>query len=1121
MTIASGSESQVNSTTTGNQTAPTVIALADGGYVVVWDTPAGWSLQAFDGDGATSGSEVMYTSPMPAVWAAMPDGRFAYAYHTSSPSTAYFGILNGDGSQSVATTNFFTSLYSGVPVTLALAVNPAGDILLAASSDMAVMGFRIATDGQRIGGNITIASADSAHQHQGATNVRLAIAPDGDFLAVYDRVGAGTQARYLNSDGTFGPEFDLPVPDDARVIHGDGKVYFAWIEEDQNGNPNVAVGTTDGSSFDAEWLDGVGTNPSDVKLWQLGDGRLLVTWTATSAGDGDGKSVMGQLVSLGLPIGEAFVINSSVTGDQTSVSVATMADGRFVATWQTPAIDGDGMGIAARTFDPRAYTSTDGDDLWIGGSFSETISGGEGNDTLGGEGGDDYITGDGGNDLLVDNDGRDTLEGGTGDDRFTVNLSGIVPGQNDIYDGGADIDTLRVLPEAGGGYVADLRAASILNFERLVFADPGEAGTGRIQLSASQIGAGLLSGNATIDAAGAEFFDTTEILEITLGVSTQVDLSGLSFVGWGGVNDHVEIVGDSDAETITGSTVSDWIVDGGGEDTVDSGAGDDTVFVWVADIVPGQNDIYDGGADTDTLRVLPEGPGYVADLRAVSILSFERLVFADPGEAGTGRIQLSAGQVGVGLLSGLATIDATGAGLSDTTEILEVTLGLSTGVDLSGLSFVGWGAVNDRVEIVGDGDGETITGSAVSDWIVGGDGNDTVAGMGGNDTIAGSGGNDKLNGGAGTDTADYSDKTKRVEVVLTAALASVVKVNGVAEDQISNIERVVGGGSHDSFIGDSLSNALVGNAGNDTFKGGAGKDTVDGGAGTDIADFSDKTTKVEVVLRGSTPVSVKVNNVVEDSLKNVENVAGGSAGDKLVGDDLGNLLIGNGGVDSLSGGVGNDVLKGGTGKDVLDGASGSGDRADYTDKTVAVVVTLKTSTTVTATVGGAAEDTIKNIEQVFGGSGADKLTGDSLANYFAGNSGNDSLVGNSGNDTLNGGHGSDTLDGGSGADRFIFNSALVSGGGDTIKVFERNVDKLHLDNAVFVALTGSTLASAAFYAASGAVKAHDSTDRIVYNKTNGRLYYDADGNKSGGVAALHFATLSNKPTLDHGDFLIV
>ena len=62
------------------------------------------------------------------------------------------------------------------------------------------------------------------------------------------------------------------------------------------------------------------------------------------------------------------------------------------------------------------------------------------------------------------------------------------------------------------------------------------------------------------------------------------------------------------------------------------------------------------------------------------------------------------------------------------------------------------------------------------------------------------------------------------------------------------------------------------------------------------------------------------------------------------------------------------------------------------------------------TVGGVAEDTIKNIENVYGGSGADTLTGDGLANVLYGGSGNDLLKGGAGADTLNGGGDIDTAD---------------------------------------------------------------------------------------------------------------
>jgi Ca2+-binding RTX toxin-like protein len=88
---------------------------------------------------------------------------------------------------------------------------------------------------------------------------------------------------------------------------------------------------------------------------------------------------------------------------------------------------------------------------------------------------------------------------------------------------------------------------------------------------------------------------------------------------------------------------------------------------------------------------------------------------------------------------------------------------------------------------------------------------------------------------------------------------------------------------------------------------------------------------------------------------------------------------------------------------------------------------------------------------------------------------------------------------------------------DKIADFKHNTDKIALEDWVFWSI-GPKLEKAQFYAKAGATKAHDADDRIVYNKTNGNLYYDADG--KGGVAPVLFATLSSKPTLDHGDFII-
>ena len=49
--------------------------------------------------------------------------------------------------------------------------------------------------------------------------------------------------------------------------------------------------------------------------------------------------------------------------------------------------------------------------------------------------------------------------------------------------------------------------------------------------------------------------------------------------------------------------------------------------------------------------------------------------------------------------------------------------------------------------------------------------------------------------------------------------------------------------------------------------------------------------------------------------------------------------------------------------------------------------------------------------------------------------------------------------------------------------------------------------------------AHDSSDRILYDKASGGLFYDSDG--SGSHAAVKIATLTNKPALSLSDFYVI
>jgi hypothetical protein len=59
----------------------------------------------------------------------------------------------------------------------------------------------------------------------------------------------------------------------------------------------------------------------------------------------------------------------------------------------------------------------------------------------------------------------------------------------------------------------------------------------------------------------------------------------------------------------------------------------------------------------------------------------------------------------------------------------------------------------------------------------------------------------------------------------------------------------------------------------------------------------------------------------------------------------------------------------------------------------------------------------------------------------------------------------------------------------------------------------------ALYSGAGASTAHLPADRIIYNTTNGDLFYDPDG--SGSIAATEFGVLDTHPTISYTNFFVV
>jgi predicted extracellular nuclease/Ca2+-binding RTX toxin-like protein len=317
---------------------------------------------------------------------------------------------------------------------------------------------------------------------------------------------------------------------------------------------------------------------------------------------------------------------------------------------------------------------------------------------------------------------------------------------------------------------------------------------------------------------------------------------------------------------------------------------------------------------------------------------------------------------------------------------------------------------NEAINLVGDYDDEILNQS--TGRIVGG-----VSMGGGNDRMNNSGsivatGGSAIDMGAGDDWLWlYAGPNSEVEgtillgsgndLVFSTADSDFVIDGGDGNDEMyisgytGGDDTLSGGGGDDRIYAGLGEDRIDGGADNDSLYGEAGDDLIEGGAGDDIVD-------------------------------------GGADDDVIFGGEGTDILIGGLGNDTAKGGADSDtfvIQTTGDGRDSYDGGDGI-DTLDYSALSSAVNLTLKDGVATYQT------DTIENIENVIGGSAADKLTGNALDNVLTGNAGDDTLKGMDGNDTLDGGEGIDTLDGGAGNDQLFggANDDVLKGaaGSDTL-----------------------------------------------------------------------------------------
>jgi Ca2+-binding RTX toxin-like protein len=151
-----------------------------------------------------------------------------------------------------------------------------------------------------------------------------------------------------------------------------------------------------------------------------------------------------------------------------------------------------------------------------------------------------------------------------------------------------------------------------------------------------------------------------------------------------------------------------------------------------------------------------------------------------------------------------------------------------------------------------------------------------------------------------------------------------------------------------------------------------------------------------------------------------------SGNDTIDGSTQADFLIGFAGDDTINGGDGNDTLRGGAGADALNGGNGL-DFANYQGSSAEVFVDIQSNLVFS---GDATGDTLNSIENLYGSSFSDTLSGNADRNIIGGEGGADLIDGRGGDDALAGETGDDILNGRDGADRLVGGAGIDTMSGE-------------------------------------------------------------------------------------------
>jgi Ca2+-binding RTX toxin-like protein len=757
------------------------------------------------------------------------------------------------------------------------------------------------------------------------------------------------------------------------------------------------------------------------------------------------------------------------------------------------------------------FTGTNADELITPTSVSPSVTADgaamptSGIDTIFGRGGDDIVDGGGGNDVAFlgsGNDrflwspggGSDTIEGQTGADLLDFSASAA----NEIVQVSANGTRTRLTRDIASvtldfNGIENILIHAFGGLDNLTIGDLSGTAVERVTINLEGT-LGSAAGDGQADVATVHGRGTADTLSVTSAANI-VTVSGLPWlvkvhnaeaadrlqIFSGGGKDVINAaglassaigltvdLGDGD-DSVLGSVNADVILGGNGRDSIDGDQGNDTAFLGVAsDIffwhVGDGNDVVEGQSGNDKIDFTGSAASENIDIAAnggrVRIFRDVSAVTLDIDDVERlfFRALNGADNFVVGDLSG--------------TDVRRVDIDLASGI-----------AEQDSVTVQGTNGDDTVILESTNGMIA-------ITGLTADTFIRNFGAQDRLviNGSGGADVINAS--------ALPAGPGERIFNGGLGNDIF------FGSAGNDTVTGsDGNDTAFLGN-GNDRFTWAPGDDNdmIEGQDGSDLLDFAGANIAENITISANGGRALffrDIANVTMD-LDDVERIlyhAFGGA-DRITVNDLSNTDVTQVTV-NLEG-----LLGSGTG-------DGQVDLITVQGRTVAdniAISALGNGITMTGMPWKVTVLTPEASDQIrlSTGAGNDTIT-------LAGLSSAPDL-------RIDSGTGNDTLTGGAADDVFVFSTALNSSTNvDTMKSFAVASDLMQLDDAVFAGIGApGALSGTAFHIGSAAT---DTTQRIIYDDSDGKLYFDADG--SAGGAAIQFAKLTAGLSLSAGNFEII